>query len=199
MSAELDESLIFTGQGTPKGAVKKGPGSGVETGTETGPKEVSRDVPGSTLEDSLESALEGSKTVTETYPLKDPKFKARDLDYDYKNYIHDYVDLAELGKATEKARIALFMVTEESNKVSRVLAKLKLRKEKAWRRAFLDSTQKTDAHKRLWADLLTEDLEDDVVAATQLYEELQREAHTLRVELQTLMGVGNNIRLQMRN
>lgn len=118
--------------------------------------------------------------------------------YDYTKQISDYEDLNQLGAATNAARIALFKITEKINQYERKEKTAKLQYDRAYRRAYLSSAEKTESMKRLRAELYCEDLENDYVVAEQLKNELSRMSYSLRLELQTLQAIGNNLRQQMK-
>lgn len=129
-----------------------------------------------------------------------PKFKSwssTDV-YDFEKEIVDYESLDELNRTINQARLALFKITESINKYERLEKTAKLSYERAHRREFLKSTAKTQDERRARADLMCEDLENDWVMQQQIREELIRLSHTVRLELQTLQGLGNNIRQQMK-
>lgn len=118
--------------------------------------------------------------------------------YDFENEITDYESLEDLNRTINQARIALFKTTESINKYDRAESEAKLAYDRAWRREFLKSTAKTETEKRNRASLMCEDLENDWLMQHQIKEELIRLSHTLRLELQTLQALGNNIRQQMK-
>lgn len=118
--------------------------------------------------------------------------------YDYKEQIVDYEDLSSLGVATNAARMALFTITEKINKVERQEKAAKMAYDRAYRRAYITSVEKTEAAKRMRAELTCEGLENELVHFEQLKAELNRVGHTLRMELQALQSVGNNLRQQMK-
>ena len=118
--------------------------------------------------------------------------------YDYSQQISDYGTLADLGAAINAARVALFRITDKINEYERKEKEAKMRYDRAYRRAYLASVEKTESQKRLRAELSCEDLENEYVVAEQLKNELNRTAYTLRLELQTLQAIGNNLRQQMK-
>lgn len=129
-----------------------------------------------------------------------PKFKNWDAStvYNYEEEIVDYESLEKLNRTINQARLALFKTTESINKYDRLEKNAKLYYERARTRELLKSTAKTAEERRARADLMCEDLENDWLMQQQIREELVRLSHTLRLELQTLQGLGNNIRQQMK-
>lgn len=118
--------------------------------------------------------------------------------YDYQTHIVDYETLEDLGKAINSARVALFKVTEKINQYEREEREAKMRYDREYRRAYLASTERTEAMKKLRAELSCEEFENKYVYAEQLKNELNRVSNTLRLELQTLQAIGNNLRQQMK-
>lgn len=129
---------------------------------------------------------------------KVPEFKEFEGVYDYKNFIHDYGDLEKVDQATTKARKALFILTAAMNEASRKVSLFKAKRDRTWKRAYIVSDQKTDTLKKMWADLEVEDIDDELLVQEQYLSELNRESNALRLELQALQAIGNNIRQQVR-
>lgn len=118
--------------------------------------------------------------------------------YDYESIIMDYEDLQSLGKAVYDARIALFKITDLINRYERRETKARDTYNKAWRRAYIDSSEKTDASRKIRADLACEELEDELITNKQVKNELIRISGTMRLELQTLESIGHNLRQQLK-
>ena len=118
--------------------------------------------------------------------------------YNYHSQVIDYEDLYRLNAAINEARMGLFRVTDTINYYDREERKLKTVYDREWRRAYITSHGRTDAERRLRADLACEALEDDMIVAQQLKAELIRVSSTIRMELETLQSVGNNLRQQMK-
>lgn len=135
-----------------------------------------------------------------THSVNLPELKAWDTKriYDYAAQISDYEDLAALAQAINAARVALFKVTEQINRYDRQERAAKLKYERAYRRAYLESMEKTEAMKKMRAELSCEGLENEYIVAEQLKNELNRMSYSLRLELQTLQAIGNNLRQQMK-
>lgn len=129
-----------------------------------------------------------------------PKFKNWKIKnaYDFENEIIDYESIDELNRSINQARLALFKTTESISKYEQLERLSKVEYERAHRRELLKSTAKTADERRARADLMTEDLENTWIEQSQLKEELIRLSYTLRLELQTLQALGNNLRQQMR-
>lgn len=129
-----------------------------------------------------------------------PKLKNWKIEqvYKYNDNIVDYEDLQELGTAINAARIALFRVTDRINEYERAEKEQKIKYDREFRRQYLNSVDKTESQKRMRAELFCEDLENDYIVAEQLKNELVRTSHALRLELQTLQAIGNNLRQQMK-
>jgi len=118
--------------------------------------------------------------------------------YDFSNNISDYSSLEELSEAITQARISLFKITENINKYERLERKARVAYERAYRRTLLMSVEKTELMKRARADLMNEGLENEVIVNEQVKNELVRMSHAVRLELQTLQSVSNNMRQQMK-
>ena len=132
--------------------------------------------------------------------IKIPKFKewtTRDA-YDHEQQIVDYETLEDLNRAINQARLALFKTTESINNYERKEKAAKLNYERHHRREMLKSIAKTADARRARADIMCEELENEWLLQSQIKEELIRFSHTLRLELQTLQALGNNLRQQIR-
>lgn len=118
--------------------------------------------------------------------------------YDYENQIVDYEDLKDLNEAISSARSALFQLTDQINKAERIETRAKTAYNRAWRRAYMSSSEKTDQGRKSRADLACEHLEDDLIVASQVKSELIRSCNSVRMELQTLQTVASNFRQQIK-
>jgi hypothetical protein len=117
--------------------------------------------------------------------------------YNYKENISNY-DLETLGNAINSARLALFRVTDQINKYERLEKLAKVEYDRSMRREYLSSMEKTDSLRRARASLACESLENEFIKNEQMKIELLRLSNSLRLELQTLQSIGNNIRQQMK-
>jgi hypothetical protein len=118
--------------------------------------------------------------------------------YDHEEMIVDYETLEELNNAVNAARKALFIVTDKINKYDRLEREARIEYDRTYRRAYIASSEKTENAKKARAELMCEELENKYIAHEQLKVELGRLSQTLRLELQTLQAVGNNLRQQMK-
>lgn len=118
--------------------------------------------------------------------------------YNYSEQIVDYNSLDDLEETIKKARRALFILTDKINEYDRKERESKVAYDRAWRREYLLSTEKTDAARRARADLKCEEFENEWMTYDQLKKELDRTANSMRLELQTLQATGNNLRQQLK-
>lgn len=118
--------------------------------------------------------------------------------FDYDAEVVDYEHLRDVNRTINRARHALFKVVQQINEYERLEAEKKDLYDKKHRRAYLTSTERTDAARRARADLYTEDLENDWIACKQAKNELSRIANTLREDLRSLQGLSHNIRQQLK-
>lgn len=126
------------------------------------------------------------------------RIDAKEKFYNYTEHVVDYESLESLNASIVQARMALFEVTEYINSYDRKERKAKVEYERALRREYLKSNAKTDKERSMRAALNCEELENAYIVAGQVREELTRLSSTLRLELQTLQAVGNNIRQQLK-
>lgn len=118
--------------------------------------------------------------------------------YDYVNKIVDYESLESLNTNIKAARMALFQTTDAINKYERLETESKTQYNREWRRAYIQSAERTDTAKKTRADLVCETYEDDVIVNGQVKSELLRVSAALRIELNTLEALGNNLRQQLK-
>lgn len=118
--------------------------------------------------------------------------------YDYETEIYDYEQIEQLNSAINAARKALFEITDKINDYERVEKISKTKYEREWRRAYLGSNEKTESAKKARSDLLCEELENNVIVYEQVRGELIRLSNSIRLELQTLQALGNNLRQQLK-
>lgn len=118
--------------------------------------------------------------------------------YDYDSNIYDYENIENLNSAINRARNSLFQITERINDYERREKIAKTKYEREWRRAYLKSNEKTESAKKIRADLECEELEDNTIVYEQVRNELNRLSNAIRLELQTLQALGNNLRQQLK-
>lgn len=118
--------------------------------------------------------------------------------YDYENIVSDYESIEKLNSAINSARTALFEINDKINSAERNERTAKTRYEREHRRAYLGSNEKTEAARRARADLLCEEIENDAIVYEQVRGELVRMSNAIRLELQTLQALGNNLRQQLK-
>jgi len=94
--------------------------------------------------------------------------------------------------------MGLFRVTDTINYYDREERRLKVIYDRAWRRAYIESNGRTDKERQYRADMVCESMEDDWIVASQLKAELIKVSQTIRMELETLQSIGNNLRQQMK-
>lgn len=141
-------------------------------------------------------SMEDAVSVGEPLPFK--KWRISHF-YDYVEETGvDYESLSNLNESIRKARVALFRMTDAINSYEREETAAKKKYEHQWRRAYFKSSDKTDSARKTRADLLCEEYEDKYVVAGQLKSELVRAASAVRLELQTLQAIGNNLRQQLK-
>ena len=138
------------------------------------------------LDELIES--EPSKLNGQTFPTS--------RIYDYFSNILDYETFDELSNAINSARLALFDATDKLNTVDRKSRIAKTEYERRWRRAYLSSNEKTDFAKRTYADICVR--MRMTTWLKQVVKEMGRICNVLRLELQTLQTVSNNLRQQLR-
>ena len=129
-----------------------------------------------------------------------PTFKkwSQSTYYDYQTQVVDYESLDHLNTSITAARLALFKVADMINNYERLERESKLAYERSYRRAFIASTEKTDTAKKARAELHCEDLENEWLMNEQVRIELTRMSNSLRIDLQTLSAIGNNLRQQLK-
>lgn len=118
--------------------------------------------------------------------------------YSYDDNISDYESIEELNSAINSARKALFEINDKINGAERQERMAKTKYEREHRRAYLGSNEKTESARKARADLLCEELENNTIVYEQVRGELVRMSNAIRLELQTLQALGNNIRQQLK-
>ena len=129
-----------------------------------------------------------------------PSFKKWDVSkfYDYKNEILHYEDFQKLEESVKAARLANFKITKALISYSTKEEEAKVKYKRAWSRAYLNSNEKTDSAKKARADLACERLENDVLVNSRVRADLAKLSDTLKMELQMLQSIGNNLRQQLK-
>lgn len=129
-----------------------------------------------------------------------PSFKAFSIDeiYDYMVAENDYASLEDLNANIANARISLFKVAENMNIADRKSREARVAYERALNREYLKSSGRTAADRKAYASIKCEHLENQCLYYEQAERELGRFMAALRLELQTLQSIGNNLRQQMK-
>lgn len=148
------------------------------------------------LEETEEEISPGSTRSAVILP-KFYKWNVKDI-YNFPDLILDYDNLDDLEKAINKARTALFVITDKLNEYERQERQAKTKYDRQYRREYLSSSEKTETAKRARAELKCEELENEWQTFSQLNAELIRLSHAMRLELQTLQAIGNNLRQQLK-
>lgn len=134
------------------------------------------------------------------YSIELPEFRNWKISeyYDYSNLSADFEDLQELNKQTAHARIALFKLSQSINKAEHKAKTAKVKYERHYRRKYINSSEKTEAAKKVSAEIQVEHLENDYMYYEQIVIELNRAHYAVRQELAALQAVGNNLRQQIK-
>lgn len=137
---------------------------------------------------------------TGDYSIEIPEFREWKISsqYDYTTLTADFEDLNDLNKQINAAKIALFKLTDAINKAERKAKAAKVIYERNYRRKYINSSEKTEAAKRVSAEILVEDLENRYMYYEQMFSELNRASYTLRQELRSLEVMANNYRQQIK-
>lgn len=137
---------------------------------------------------------------TGDYSIEIPEFREWKISsqYDYTALTADFEDLNDLNKQINAAKIALFKLTDAINKAERKAKAAKVIYERNYRRKYINSSEKTEAAKRVSAEILVEDLENRYMYYEQMFSELNRASYTLRQELRSLEVMANNYRQQIK-
>lgn len=144
--------------------------------------------------------MEEVEEIEEKLPFSVPRFKKWDMTdaYDYDANIIDYESLEALDKTIQNARKSMFILTEKINTFERKEREAKTKYERAYRREYLNSTEKTETAKKARAELKCEELENKWMALEQLKQELLRLSYTMKQEMQILQTIANNMRQQLK-
>lgn len=132
-----------------------------------------------------------------------------DLDYTYEpveigNFYSlekdatDYEDMVNLNKAIYDARVALIEVTNKINHLEYIESVTKAEYDKKLRNEILKADAKTATERKIKAEIACEDLFDRQFLAGKSKDMYKRIADTLRIELQALQVLSNNVRQQLR-
>lgn len=128
-----------------------------------------------------------------------PRYIDSSSPYDYDNNIYDYESMDHVTHAINKARRALFEITNDLNTVEAQHSRAKITHDRAYRRSYLDHHAiKPDSARRMTAEMECEEHEDQVIVYEQRKNELSRLANSMRIELQALQAISNNIRQQTK-
>lgn len=137
---------------------------------------------------------------TVAYDITRPKFKKVSLNklYDFDHLHVDFEDLEDLNRQITAARIALLKLTDKINEYDRLARDEKVKYDREYRRAYINSQERTEAAKRIRAEMICEPIENNYLYYDQLKVELNRSAYAMREELSALNSAGNNLRQHLK-
>lgn len=118
--------------------------------------------------------------------------------YTFEDAGADYNDLNQLNREIYASRKANILLMEETNKAERKHRQSKAIYERKWKRAYLESSYKTDSARKADADIKCEEEENSVIYFEQLVSELKRASYTIRQEMEALSGLSHNVRQQLK-
>lgn len=150
-------------------------------------------------EDSSEGEYEHEQSIYSGVSITLPTFKKLKMSHIYDpSNIADYTTMEELDQTLQNARKGLMLLTDKINEYERLERGCKVNLDRAWRREYLGSSEKTDASKKARASLKCEELENEWITNDQLKAELIRASYTMRQEIQALTTIANNLRQQLK-
>lgn len=128
-----------------------------------------------------------------------PNFAVTKTEYDISQHINDYESWEQLYKTQSEARAELFRLTELINQHDRRAAYYKIRMDREYNRLYLDDSNSSNATlRKISAEIKIEKIADKFYYHDQLKKEYERMAYTLRMEMQMIQSLGNNLRQQAR-
>lgn len=120
------------------------------------------------------------------------------LEQEYEPQFVDFETLEDLGRSINNARKAYFNLSKKFDKASRAYLSKEFIYSQAVRRSMVESKAGSVAAKKLEAEIENEHLELDMMKSKIVLDETRRALDLIRLELQTLQTVSNNVRQQLR-
>lgn len=127
---------------------------------------------------------------------------AEELNYrvnSQENMLIDHEDVQAINTTINSLRVAMFKVAQWIVVAERREKRIKAAYERKLRREYLTSTERTDARKKEYAALMSEEEENELVYIQQVKAELIRYSRLLDTEMSTMNTLSNNMRQQMKH
>lgn len=115
------------------------------------------------------------------------------------NMLIDHEDVQAINTTINSLRVAMFKVSQWIVVAERREKTIKSAYDRKLRREYLTSTEKTDARKKEYAALMSEEEENELVYIQQVKSELIRYSRLLDTEMSTMNTLSNNMRQQMKH
>lgn len=117
-------------------------------------------------------------------------------DLEFLNNI-DYRDLDNLNQALIKTAISTSEINKKLSKYERAEAKYEIEYKRKYRYELTNSNLATESKNKLNAEIKCEDLEMKILYCKQIIGELKRISNSLRMHLEIIETLGNNVRKEM--
>lgn len=149
------------------------------------------------MTDEIDLADEGPDSSLTS--ITRPSFKKMPLEkfYDYKSEIVHYEALPEISRAQMVNMVSMIELTEVLNEAERRAASFRNLYKKTYNRHYLNSTARTDTQRKIEAEILSEESEDNAIVYEQIARELKRHLDNLEKQRKNLEQSGHNVRKQL--
>lgn len=144
-------------------------------------------------------ALDGApvRSLPETPPMpRWPERVTADEDYVPDAEV-DFAELSEINRMLNRCRARMFRTSAALKAAQRSYGEAQIAYDRAMRRHMVTLSGGTEASRRAMAEILCEDLENDVIVMRQVVEECKKRSLDVRDDLKAVENLAHNARAQM--
>lgn len=120
------------------------------------------------------------------------------LELNYCDSFWDSEDMDNLNKTLINTGLALKRINNELQENERIRLQKELEYKQKFRREMQSASGRTEAQKKIVAEINCEELETELVYYDQLTKELTKLSNSLRIDLDILKTIGFNLRQEMK-
>lgn len=109
----------------------------------------------------------------------------------------DFAELSEINRMLNRCRARMFRTSAALKAAQRSYGEAQIAYDRAMRRHMVTLSGGTEASRRAMAEILCEDLENDVIVMRQVVEECKKRSLDVRDDLKAVENLAHNARAQM--
>lgn len=138
--------------------------------------------------------------IPDSKPLPTPDFQSEYEEYDPENEFQldtDFIDLLKVSQQMLKLRIRMHHLRKEKNDAQRKYVETQWAYNSAKRRTLIGLSGGTEKTREALAEVINEDALSQMLVWKQVVDELSEQLRTIRIDLDALREVSNNVRKEI--